>query len=84
MIFLLILLVLLLAIIGVLIYLVRLLNQKVETYESFILERRDAYINLLNRIREIDNKEIFEKDDEVGVTFLEIKTEIEEFDKFIE
>lgn len=60
------------------------MDQKIQIYESFIIDRKDAYINLLARIREIDNKEIFEKDDDVGVTFLEIKNEIEEFNKFIE
>lgn len=68
----------------VLIYLIIILKNKVEIYEDFIIERRDSYINLLNKIREIDNKQIFENDDEVGITFQEIKTEIEEFNKFIE
>lgn len=72
------------SLVAVLIYLVFLLNKKINFYENFILERHDAYLILLKRIREIDNKEIFEKDDEVGITFLEIKNEIEEFDKIIQ
>lgn len=74
----------LLLIIIVFIYLIKILKNKVEIYEDFIIERRDSYVNLLNKIREIDNKQIFENDDEVGITFQEIKTEIEEFNKFIE
>ena len=57
---------------------------KIEIYEQFIIDRRDAYYQLLQNIRDIDAKQIFEKDDEVGVTFDEIKTEIEEFKNIIE
>lgn len=71
-------------IIGVMGYLIGIMNTKINLYEEFILERRTAYKDLLARIKELDSKEIFEKDDEVGVTFSEIKTEIEEFDKFLE
>jgi hypothetical protein len=39
---------------------------------------------LLQNIRDIDAKQIFEKDDEVGVTFDDIKNEIEEFKNIIE
>ena len=62
---------------------VNLLN-KVDAYENFILDRQEAYESLLQRIRDIDSKEIFEKDDEVGVTFDDIKNEIEEFKNIIE
>jgi hypothetical protein len=62
---------------------VNLLN-KVDAYENFILDRQEAYETLLQRIRDIDSKEIFEKDDEVGVTFDDIKNEIEEFKNIIE
>jgi hypothetical protein len=75
---------LLVAIIGVLIYLLRMSLQKIELYEEFIVTRRQAYVRLLARIRELDNREMFEKDDDVGVTFSEIKTEIEEFSKIIQ
>ena len=57
---------------------------KVDAYENFILDRQEAYESLLQRIRDIDSKEIFEKDDEVGVTFDDIKNEIEEFKNIIE
>lgn len=62
---------------------INLLN-KIDTYENFILDRQEAYKSLLYRIREIDSKQLFEKDDEVGVTFDEIKNEIEEFKNIIE
>jgi hypothetical protein len=57
---------------------------KVDAYENFILDRQEAYESLLQRIRDIDSREIFEKDDEVGVTFDDIKNEIEEFKNIIE
>lgn len=60
------------------------LLKKVDTYENFIVDRQDAYEALLARIRDIDYKQIFEKDDEVGVTFDDIKNEIEEFKNIIE
>jgi competence protein ComGC len=31
----------------------------------------------LDKMRELDNREVFEKDDEVGVTFLELKNIVE-------
>jgi len=32
----------------------------------------------LNKMRELDNREVFEKDDEVGVTFSELKKVVED------
>ena len=60
------------------------LLKKVDAYEEFIVSRQEAYEMLLYRIRDIDAKQMFEKDDEVGVTFDEIKNEIEEFKNIIE
>lgn len=37
----------------------------------------------LDKMRELDNREVFEKDDEVGVTFMELKKLIEELNKQI-
>ncbi len=74
----------LIVIIGLLYYTLKTALDKIEVYEQFILDRRDAYYQLLQNIRDIDAKQIFEKDDEVGVTFDEIKNEIEEFKNIIE
>lgn len=71
-------------VVGGLTYLLLKSVQKIELYEDFILSRRTAYRQLLGRIRELDNKEMFEKDDEVGGTFQDIKNEIEEFSKIID
>ena len=74
----------LIVIIGLLYYTLKTALDKIEVYEQFILDRRDSYYQLLQNIRDIDAKQIFEKDDEVGVTFDEIKNEIEEFKNIIE
>ena len=53
--------------------------QKLEKYEDFIeyeLQRNEA---LLEALREIDNRQMFEKDDEVGSIFYQIKQTIEKF-----
>ncbi len=71
-------------VIGVLVYgIVNTLN-KLEYYENFISNRREKYIQLLNSIREIDSKELFEKDDDVGSVFTQIKDEIESFENIFE
>jgi len=58
--------------------------RKLEYYEEFIINRRQRYEELLKTIREIDSKELFEKDDDVGSVFTQIKEEIESFENIIE
>jgi len=58
--------------------------RKLEYYEEFIINRRNRYEELLKTIREIDSKELFEKDDDVGSVFTQIKEEIESFENIIE
>lgn len=60
---------------------VNLLN-KLEKYEDFVeteLQRNQA---LLEALREIDSREMFEKDDDVGSIFYQIKETIERFKNF--
>jgi hypothetical protein len=55
------------------------LLNKLERYEDFIeteLKRNEA---LLEALREIDTRQMFEKDDEVGSIFYQIKETIENF-----
>jgi ABC-type multidrug transport system fused ATPase/permease subunit len=75
---------LILVIIGILVYALNNALNKIETYEQFIRDRRDAYSQLLQNIRDIDSRELFEKDDDVGSVFTEIKNEIENFKNIIE
>ena len=55
------------------------LLNKLEKYEDFVedeLQRNEA---LLEALRQIDQREMFEKDDEVGSIFYQIKETIERF-----
>ncbi len=62
------------------------LLSKLERYED-IIEENDLFIQselqrneaLLEALREIDSREMFEKDDEVGSIFYQIKETIEKF-----
>lgn len=58
--------------------------KKLEYYEEFIITRKEKYQQLLNTIKEIDSKELFEKDDDVGGVFVQIKEEIESFENILE
>ncbi len=58
------------------------LLKKLEKYEDFLeteLQRNEA---LLEALRLIDNRQMFEKDDEVGSIFYQIKETIERFKQF--
>ena len=77
---------LLILLVIILNYVIWNLLKKVEKYEDIIeeneefiqseLERNEA---LLEALREIDNRQMFEKDDEVGSIFYQIKETIEKF-----
>lgn len=62
------------------------LLSKLEKYED-IIEETDNFIQselqkneaLLEALRQIDNRQMFEKDDEVGSIFYQIKETIEKF-----
>jgi len=47
---------------------------------NLIGDVRTRVLTALENMRSIDNREVFEKDDEVGVSFQEIKKIIEELD----
>lgn len=76
--------IILVLIIALLLYGVANLIQKIEYYEGFIISRREKYIQLYKTIKELDSKELFEKDDDVGTVFTQIKDEIEAFENIIE
>jgi len=71
-----IILIVFLAVAGYTIY--NLLN-KLEKYEDFIDLQEQNNITLLETLRDIDSKQMFEKDDEVGSLFTQIKDTIETF-----
>ena len=53
-----------------------------ETLESWFDEMTTDLIQVQTEIKEIDEKEWFEKDDEVGDTFKRLKQTINKLDKF--
>lgn len=65
-----------------LLYAVFNLLSKVEKYEDFIDQQELNNQTLLETLRRIDSKQMFEKDDEVGSLFLQIKDIINQFKQF--
>ena len=61
---------------------VRNLLRQNEQLEDRITETNDSVASKVNKsldnMRKLDNKQVFEKDDEVGVTFQELKKIVEE------
>jgi len=81
---------LILVILGLGYVIYNLLN-KVEKYEERILSKTDdvqilllQFRNILDKMKDIDNKKIFESDDEVGVTFEMLKNLIEANENLLE
>ncbi len=57
-------------------------NEELEDTLTDVIEgTRIKVENALQQMRDIDNREVFEKDDEVGATFQELKNIIEELDE---
>jgi hypothetical protein len=65
-----------------LLYAVYNLLSKVERYEDFIDQQELNNQTLLETLRRIDSKQMFEKDDEVGSLFTQIKDIITQFKQF--
>jgi hypothetical protein len=66
------------------------LLKKQEIYEEALANKTDDidaiilhYSTILQKIKEIDNKKLFESDDEVGVTFEMLKNAIEEGKEYL-
>ncbi len=57
------------------------LYEKIETFSRWIIEYKQYTTNTLQKLKEIDDQEIFQKDDEVGFVFSEIIKLIEKLDK---
>ena len=76
-----VLVVLLLAAAGALVYACSNLIKKVETYEEWANEFRGEIRQVYERLRLIDDQNLFEKDDDVGFVFSEILRITKEFDE---
>lgn len=57
------------------------LLRKLESYEDFIQDELNRNQALLEALRQIDERQMFEKDDEVGSIFYQIKETIDRFKK---
>jgi hypothetical protein len=58
------------------------LLSQVEKYEDFIEADQERNEALLETLKLIDEKQMFEKDDEVGSLFIQIKETIKSFKEF--
>jgi cell division protein FtsL len=65
-----------------LVYAIYNLLSKVEKYEDFIDQQELNNQALLETLQRIDSKQMFEKDDEVGSLFTQIKDIITQFKQF--
>ncbi len=50
---------------------------KIETYQNWILELKKDVVSTYTKLKDLDNKQMFEKDDDVGFVFSEILKLIE-------
>ena len=57
--------------------------KKIEIYEGWIAHFRSEIEVVYNRIKAVDERNLFEKDDDVGETFSSILNIIKEFDETI-
>lgn len=69
--------------IGVLIYLVFNLDRKITTYEFWLTKYRTRVDEVYDQLKSVDDKNLFEKDDDVGFVFSELVRIMKDFDEEI-
>lgn len=69
-------------ILGVCIFVIFNLLKKLEKYEDFIEMQERNNETLLETLRRVDSRQMFEKDDEVGSLFTQIRDIIIQFKQF--
>lgn len=57
--------------------------KKIEVHEEWIEQYRAEIQNVYKRLKIVDDKNLFEKDDDVGFVFSEIQRVIQEFNENI-
>lgn len=55
--------------------------QRAEVYERWILEVKEDVLKAFNHIKVLDDRQIFQKDDEVGVVFQDILGVVEKLNE---
>jgi hypothetical protein len=68
----------------VLAYIVYNCQNKIDIYEGWIVEFKDDVNDVYLHIKDIDDKQIFEKDDEVGATFSDLYLIIQKLNQRID
>jgi hypothetical protein len=71
------------ALIGVLVYAAFNLNRKNEVYESWLARFRSRLDETYAQLKSVDERNLFEKDDDVGFVFSELIRIMKEFDEEI-
>ena len=67
-------------VLAILLYTIFNLYRKNYIYENWIFETNDSLKDILDKWRAIDSKQMFEKDDEVGVVYEDIDELIKEIE----
>ena len=62
---------------------IKILNVKLDIYESWIVSTRNKSKEIYIRLKNVDDRNLFAKDDDVGFVFTEILELTEELDKFV-
>jgi len=57
------------------------LNRKNEIYEGWVSNFKARADNTWHQMKELDQRQMFESDDEVGIIFVEIRNLIQELDE---
>ena len=68
-----------LVLVGCLIYAIKNLYTKNKIYEQWIVDTQDGVEKLYSDMQELDSKQMFEKDDEVGTLYESVNELINDF-----
>jgi hypothetical protein len=59
------------------------LSKKIEVYEDWLVRFRTEAESLYVRLKEVDHRNLFDRDDDVGFVFSEILRIVKEFDETV-
>lgn len=71
-------------IIGVLVYIISNLNKKISIYERWVEKFRNRIGTIYADLKTVDDKNLFEKDDDVGFVFSEMLRVVKDFNDSIQ
>jgi hypothetical protein len=64
-------------------YLVYICQKKIDIYEQWVVDFYKDVTDVYNQMKDIDDKQVFERDDEVGVVFSDLFSLIQKLDRKI-